>query len=58
MKIEAETTYPLDAVRRLADHLCDLNYNLPQDEAFELATDLVIDVTLSVDRLRASERAA
>lgn len=48
-------TYPLDAVQMVADRLCDLDYNLPMDDADQIATDIVIDVTIAVDRLRAME---
>lgn len=48
-------TYPMDAVRELADRLCDMDYNLPGDEAQDIARDIVIDVTNAVDRLRAQE---
>jgi hypothetical protein len=56
MEDEVRTvTYPLDAVQALADLLCDWDYNLPGDEAYERATHVVIDVTSAVDRLRALE---
>jgi hypothetical protein len=48
-------TYPADEVRRLADRLMDRDWNLPDDEALELARDIVIDVTMAVDKLRANE---
>lgn len=50
-------TYPADAVRALADRLCDMDWNLPPDEAMEAARDIVIDVTTAVDKLRAIEAA-
>lgn len=48
-------TYPADAAQRVADRLCDLDWHLPQDEAREIARDIVIDVTEAVDKLRAQE---
>lgn len=33
----------------------DLDWNLPGDEAHDIALDIVIDVTLAVDELRAEE---
>jgi hypothetical protein len=50
------TTFPLHAVRNLADRLMDLDHNLPDDEAVDIARDMVIDVTMAVDRLRREER--
>jgi hypothetical protein len=47
--------YPADAAMRLADRLCDLDPNLPFDEAQDLAIDMVIDITTAVDKLRAKE---
>jgi hypothetical protein len=51
-------SYPSDAVNVVADRLCDLSYNLPYDEAEDIARDLVIDVTIMVDKLRAAEALA
>lgn len=48
-------TYPADALQRVADRLCDLDLSLPGDEAQEIARDIVIDVTMAVDKLRATE---
>lgn len=50
-------TIPADAVREVANRLMDLDYNLPGDEAVEIAQGIVIDVTIAVDALRASEAA-
>lgn len=58
LSAERTTTFPNDAVRELADRLMDHDYNLPGDEAVEMARDIVIDVTLAVDRLRAQEASA
>jgi hypothetical protein len=49
-------TYPADAQQRVADLLCDWDYNLPADEAMERAFDIVIDVTAAIDKLRGQER--
>lgn len=48
-------TFPADMVTRVANELCDQNWTLPGDEAEVIARDIVIDVTLAVDKLRASE---
>lgn len=48
-------TYPADAAQRVADQLCDWDYNLPGDEAAECAFFIVTDVTRAVDKLRAQE---
>jgi hypothetical protein len=48
-------TYPADMVEQVAGQLCDLDWNLPGDEADEIARNIVIDVTLAVDKLRARE---
>jgi hypothetical protein len=48
-------SFPADAVARVMDVLCDLDYGLPIEEAQELARDIVIDVTLAVDKLREVE---
>lgn len=50
-------SYPADVVIQIADRLCDMDWNLPGDEAMEIARDMVIDVTLAVDKLRAREAA-
>lgn len=47
--------YPADAAQRVADRLCDMDVHLPQDEARDIARDIVIDVTTAVDKLRARE---
>jgi hypothetical protein len=52
---ERVITFPTDIVESIADRLCDLDKNLPFDEAESLATDIVIDVTMAVDKLRAKE---
>lgn len=49
------TSYPADAAKRLANQLQDWDWNLPTDEAEERARDIVIDVTMAVDKLRAIE---
>jgi hypothetical protein len=48
-------TYPEWMVREVADRLCDLDMNLPGDEAREIAFEIVTDVTRAVDHLRAKE---
>jgi hypothetical protein len=48
-------TFPATMVAQVADRLCDLDWNLPGDEAQEIARDIVIDVTLAVDKLRKHE---
>lgn len=48
-------SYPVDMVQRIADQLCDRDWNLPQNEALEIARDIVIDVTIAVDKLRTKE---
>lgn len=48
-------TYPLDAVKELADKLQEDDWSLPRSEAVEKARWIVIDVTRAVDRLRAME---
>jgi hypothetical protein len=48
-------TYPEWMVQQVADRLCDLDWNLPGDEAREIAFEIVTDVTVAVDTLRAKE---
>lgn len=48
-------TFPNAAVVDVANRLCDLDYNLPGDEAEDIARDIVINVTMAVDKLRARE---
>jgi hypothetical protein len=48
-------TFPGQMVQVIADRLGDLDWNLPVDEAADIAREMVIDVTLAVDSLRASE---
>lgn len=55
MSEDRTITFPMQAVEDVANWLCDRDWNLPVDEAHALARDLVIDVTLAVDNLRASE---
>lgn len=55
MEPDRTITYPADAAQRLADQLQDRDWNLPGDEALELARDITIDITLAVDKLRARE---
>jgi hypothetical protein len=55
MPADRVITYPADAMQRVADRLCDLDWNLPQDEALEIAFEIVTDVTVAVDKLRAQE---
>jgi hypothetical protein len=50
-------TYPADAMQRIADRLCDIDPHLAPDEAREIAFDIVTDVTMAVDKLRAQEAA-
>lgn len=50
------TTYPADALQRVADMLMDWDYNLDSFEAQDRATEIVIDVTCAVDKLRAQEK--
>lgn len=52
---EQVISYPNEAVQTVADRLMDRDYNLPGDEALEIARDIVIDVTRLVDQLRAIE---
>lgn len=52
---DTTTTYPLDATRRLAEQLMDEDWSLTVAEAMEKARDIVIDVTIAVDKLRAIE---
>lgn len=55
---EHRMTIPADALQRVADRLCDLDHDLPGDEAWEIACDIVIDVTMAVDKLRTKEAAS
>lgn len=48
-------TYPRESVEMVADRLSDLDWNLPGDEAQAIAFDIVTEVTMAVDKLRASE---
>lgn len=48
-------TYPMDAVRDLADKLQEANWSLSRDDAMEQARWIVIDITIAVDKLRKLE---
>lgn len=55
MSNERRVTYPADVMQRVADRLGDIDWNLPGDEALEIAQEIVIDVTNAVDKLRRLE---
>lgn len=55
MSQQRTVTYPAGAVQLVADRLQDFDWNVPHDEAMEFAENVVLDVTLAVDQLRASE---
>jgi hypothetical protein len=53
---ERVVTYPVDAVRDLADRLQDHMPHMPREDVVEFALHVVLDVVVAVDRLREQER--
>jgi hypothetical protein len=47
--------YPAAAVDDVRDRLMDVNPHLPEDEAAEIALDIVIDGTRAVERIQVSD---
>jgi hypothetical protein len=52
---ERTVTYPAEQVQEIADLFCDFDRTMPYDEAMRAARDIVIGVTMAVDKLRAKE---